>query len=99
MYACLEVVMERNTVRVSKKGWIVIPKALRERYGLHPGTRVALVEYAGTLALVPLPEDFLTSMRGFLKDGPSLTEALLEERRREFEREEARIRSWGQDDE
>ena len=87
--------MERNTVRVSKKGWIVIPKALRERYGLQPGTRVALVEYGGALTLVPLPENFLESMQGMFRSPegvPSLTEELIAEHRREVARDEARFR-------
>ncbi len=83
-----------KTVTVSKKGWIVIPREIRERYGMHPGTKVAVVDYGGVLSLVPLPEDLIAASRGFLKGGPSLTQELLEERRREREREEAKLRFW-----
>ena len=86
-----------NTVTVSKKGWVVIPKKIRERYGMQPGTKVAFIEYGGTVALVPLPEDPIEAAQGFLRNGSgkSLTEELLEERRREYEREEAKIRRFG----
>ena len=39
------------TVKVSAKGWIVIPQALRDRYGLKKGARVQVVDYGGVLAL------------------------------------------------
>lgn len=76
-----------NIAIVSKKGWVVIPKALRERHGLKPGIRVAFVEYGGVISLVPLPEDPIDAFHGFLKGGPPLTQELLEEHRRERERE------------
>ncbi|HEB65879.1 MAG TPA: AbrB/MazE/SpoVT family DNA-binding domain-containing protein [Chloroflexi bacterium] len=86
-----------NTVTVSKKGWVVIPKKIRERYGMRPGTKVAFIEYGGTIALVPLPEDPIEAAQGILQNGSGkpLTEELLEERRREYEREEAKIRRFG----
>ena len=84
--------MPRNLVKVSPKGWIVIPKPLRERYGLKPGTEVALIEYGGALSLVPLPADPIEAMRGLFKrpeGAPPLTEVLLAEHRREIARDEA----------
>ncbi len=73
---------------ISQKGWVVIPKALRERYGFQPGAKVAFVEYGGMLALVPVPEDPVAAMYGMLADGPSLTEELLAEHRAEKIREQ-----------
>ncbi len=77
-----------KTATVSQKGWIVIPREIRERYGIHPGTKVAVIEYGGTLSLVPLPADPIESARGFLTPGPSLSQELLAEHRRERQRED-----------
>ena len=71
------------TAKVSTKGWVVIPKDLREKYGLREGTRVQVVDCGNVLALVPLPEDPIGSLYGMLAGGPSLTEDLLAERERE----------------
>jgi len=83
------------TVTVSKKGWVVIPREIRQRYGIRPGDRVQVVDYAGRIAIVPAMKDPIREARGMLKGGPSLTKALLEERRRELEQEEQEIRRWG----
>ncbi len=76
------------TVKVSAKGWIVIPQALRARYGLKKGARVQVVDYGGVLALVPVPDDPVGALRGMLAEGPSLTDELLAERGRERDAEE-----------
>jgi len=75
-------------VKVSKKGWIVIPKEIRERNKIYPGDKVQVVDLAGRIAIIPMPEDPIATGLGMLKGGPSLTKALLEERRQELEREE-----------
>ena len=77
------------TVTMSKKGWIVIPKEIRERHGLGPGTEIDIVDFGGQIVLVPVPEgDPIERGYGMLKGGPSLTEALLRDRAEELEREE-----------
>ena len=78
------------TATVSTKGWVVIPKDLRKKYGLTKGTRVQVVEYNHALTLVPLTADPAGTLHGMLKDGPSLTDDLLAERARERTGEETR---------
>lgn len=78
------------TATVSTKGWVVIPKNLREKYRLKKGTQVQVVDYGNVLALVPLPDDPIQALHGMLEGGPSLTADLLAERARERAREEAR---------
>jgi AbrB family looped-hinge helix DNA binding protein len=81
--------MSKNTVTVSEKGAIVIPKEIRERYGIGPGDKVQVLDWAGRISLVKIPPgDPIERMRGLLAGGPSMTEALLEDRRWELEREE-----------
>ena len=79
-------------VTVSSKGWIVIPAEYRRRYNLTPGTRVSIVDYGGVLSIRPAMKDPVAETAGMLKGGPSLTQALLEERAKELEREESRIK-------
>ena len=68
-----------HTATVSSKGRVVIPKPLREKYGIEEGTRVQVVDYGDVLALVPLPSDPVEALHGMLKGGSSLTEELLAE--------------------
>ena len=77
-----------HTATVSAKGWIVIPKSIREKHGLKKGSRVQVVDYGGIVAIVPLPEDPIEALHGMLQGGPSLTEDLLAERKRERAAEE-----------
>ncbi len=76
------------TARVSAKGWIVIPKDLREKYEIGAGERIQIVEYGEILALVPVPENPARALYGLLRDGPSLTANLLRERAKERARED-----------
>ena len=75
---------------VSEKGWIVIPKDVRDRFGLEKGDKVAIITVGDSISLVPVPAgDPVERARGLLgSGGPSQVEALLEERRRELEQEE-----------
>lgn len=79
-----------HTATISTKGWIVIPKDLRDKYGLRKGSRVQVVEYDQALALVPLPDDLADALHGMLQGGPSLTADLLAEHAREQAQEEGR---------
>ncbi|GIK72022.1 MAG TPA: AbrB/MazE/SpoVT family DNA-binding domain-containing protein [Chloroflexi bacterium] len=72
---------------ISSKGWIVIPAALRKKYGLHPGDSVALVDYGNALMIVPAAMDPVRAARGLFKGDTSLVNALLEERAQEQSRE------------
>ncbi len=79
------------TAIVSNKGWVVIPKAYRKKYQIKSGDRVRIVDYGGTLSIVPLPEDPISALRGLLAAEPSLTKDLLTERQKEKANEENRV--------
>lgn len=75
--------------KISAKGWVVIPAALRRRYRLQPGTVVEFREEGERLFLVPSSLDPVEELFGKLAGPVSLAEALLEDRAAELKREEA----------
>ena len=75
------------TLKISQKGWVVIPADLRKKYDLKPGDEVHVVDYGGVLSLIPTSEDPLEYAGGMLKGESSLTRALIKERERERARE------------
>jgi AbrB family looped-hinge helix DNA binding protein len=72
--------------RVNSKGQIVIPAALRHKYGIKEGTKIILTDNGDSITLKPITEQHLRSLRGSLK-GKGLLKALIEERRKDRERE------------
>lgn len=75
------------SLTISNKGWVVIPADLRKKYNLLPGTEVIIVDYGGVLSIVPALRNPIKQGRGSLKDLPSLTKDLLQERKTEKSRE------------
>ncbi|GAB4291451.1 MAG: hypothetical protein Kow0067_18030 [Coriobacteriia bacterium] len=71
-------------VRVSTKGQIVLPAGLRRRYGIETGDELEVIEWAGSIRLVPVaggdPLDALTGL-GSGVPGFSSTDLLAERRR------------------
>jgi len=74
-------------VKTSIKGQIVIPANVRRELGIKPGQKINLRVIDGKGVIEPLPEDPIKALRGALEGAPSMTAALLEERRQEMERE------------
>ncbi|MBI3986350.1 MAG: AbrB/MazE/SpoVT family DNA-binding domain-containing protein [Lentisphaerae bacterium] len=77
-------------LKVSAKGWVVIPAECRKKYQVNPGSRVEIVDYGGGLSLVPVLARPIHAAQGLLKGRRSLTSALLRERAREKRRETVR---------
>lgn len=77
-----------SIVKTSAKGQVVIPKDIRRALGITPGTKLHARIEDKEVVLFPLPADPLRALRGIAKGGPSLTKALLEDRREDLEREE-----------
>lgn len=75
-------------VKTSSKGQVVIPVEIREKLGIKPGQMVNLTLDGEKVVITPLPEDPIKALRGALKGKPSLTKALLKERKEERKREE-----------
>jgi AbrB family looped-hinge helix DNA binding protein len=83
--------METTYATVSTKGQLVIPASIREELGIEPGTRVAIRREGPEVVLKPetltAKLAMIKKMRGITAGGPSLCDELLEDRRRERERE------------
>ena len=52
-----------QSVTVSPKYQVVIPKTIREALKLYPGQKMQIVEYAGRIELIP--ERDIKALRGF----------------------------------
>ena len=75
-----------ETSIVTTKGQIVIPSKIRKKYQIKEGTKVHFRENGNAIVLEPVTPDFVKSLRGSLK-GKGVLEGLLEERRKDKERE------------
>lgn len=70
-------------LRMSSKGQVVLPAAVRRRYGLRPGVELELVDAGDHLVIRPRETDDVAVLTGLLRAGPgerSLVDALLESR-------------------
>ena len=67
-----------QSVTVSPKFQVVIPRAVRKSMHIHPGQKMQVVEYDGRVELIP--ERDITELQGFVK-GINI----------EFKREEDRV--------
>jgi AbrB family looped-hinge helix DNA binding protein len=77
--------MKAELSTVTSKGQLVIPSKLRRKFGIRKGTRVAFVEQDHHIILQPITPEFICSLQGSLKGGPSALKILLRERKRERE--------------
>ncbi len=68
---------------VSTKGQFVIPADIREALNISAGTRIAVYREANRIILQPINEQLLRETRGMTAGGPSMSDMLIEERRRE----------------
>ena len=68
---------------LSKKGWVVIPTEIRKKYGLVKGERVNIIDYGGVISIIPVAKDAISESEGFFQGHPSLTKALIIERKKD----------------
>jgi len=74
---------------ITTKGQIVIPVELRRKYGITPKTRIMILDNGNEIVLRPITDQYLRKLQGSLK-GSGALEFLLEERRKDNERENAK---------
>ena len=74
-------------VRISSKGQMVIPKAIREQLGIQPNKPVILEVVKDHAVIRPAP-DVRKTLKGILKGKPSMKKALLQDHLSEVQRDE-----------
>ena len=79
--------MHTATSKVTSKGQIVIPKKIREKYGIDPSTSIRWIEKKEGILMVPDSEDPIMAARGMLK-GSGVLKAYMQEKEREKKMEE-----------
>ena len=86
--------MTATTSRVTSKGQVVIPKKLREKYGIHSTTVIRWIEGEQGLLLIPESDDPISMARGML-EGAGILKAYLKEKRLEKRREDMKCSRVG----
>lgn len=76
-----------TTTVMTTKGQVVIPSGIRKHLRLKKGTRLCVMEDGDRIVLQPLTADYFERNAGILKTKGRLSRALLDERRKERERE------------
>ena len=67
------------------KGQVLIPAALRKKYGITEGTKIAIFDNGDEIILRPMTHERIKKLRGSLK-GSGALEVLLEEREKDKQR-------------
>lgn len=71
-------------VKASPKSQVVIPKPIRDRLGIQPGSLVLVTLNGDHAEVRPAPQDPIRALHGRFRDYPgSLAQELLEDRRKD----------------
>lgn len=84
----------QSTSRMTSKGQIVIPAWLRKKLGLKPGTRVSFSESGNDIIIHPQTRAYFRSFVGMWGTDSKVVDILLEERKKDLERENAKIQRY-----
>ncbi len=81
-------------MKVSRKGAVVIPRAIRERLGIREGSEVLVSERNGAISIHAVPENPVEFWHGRFKGGLPASQSLLEEHHQEVAADERTYRAW-----
>ncbi len=68
----------------TEKGRIIIPAALRRKYGIRNGTRIIVADTGDSIVLKPITEQYLRRLQGSLKGKGGLKELIRERSKYKF---------------
>ncbi|MEW6064818.1 AbrB family transcriptional regulator [Desulforamulus profundi] len=83
--------------KMSHKGQVVIPKHLRDKYGLKPEQNIRITEIDGHIAIIPLFDDPIKDTRGILKKTHPKITFSADELIKEYREEEKSLESHRED--
>ena len=72
--------------RISSKGQLVIPKEIRDRLKIEPGTRIGILIEENRIVLQPVNSRLVDQLCGITAGGSSMADELIAERRAEERR-------------
>jgi AbrB family looped-hinge helix DNA binding protein len=78
-------------VTTSSRGQIVIPKEIRKKLKIVPGKKLSIKIQDDHVRLTPLPDDPVDYFCGIFKEKDSLTQALVDHRQKDKDRESKKI--------
>jgi len=78
-------------VTTSSRGQIVIPKEIRKKLKIVPGKKLSIKIQDDHVRLTPLPDDPVDSFCGIFEEKDSLTQALMDQREKDKDRESKKI--------
>ena len=79
---------------ISEKGQVVIPKELRDKYGIATNGEVVVTEVEGHIAVLPAPKDPIKALRGSVKFAQPVSDIVRGLRNEERNREEELMRRF-----
>jgi AbrB family looped-hinge helix DNA binding protein len=73
---------------ITSKGQVVIPKNLRKKYNIKPGTKISFSDQGDRIIMLALTKEYYQNLAGWLKVD-ALTE-LMKEKKKEIQHDEKR---------
>jgi AbrB family looped-hinge helix DNA binding protein len=67
-------IIQMETATITAKGQLLIPKRLRNKYGIQPGVKVAMIEMEGAIKLQAMNKAYFDNFSGMFKDALPSTE-------------------------
>jgi len=82
-----------DTSALTVKGQLLIPKRIRNKYGMESGVKIVFEETEDGVIIRPMNDSYFKSFKGVLKSTGKLKEELQQMKADEKHREEKKLRS------
>ena len=80
-----------ETSILTTKGQLLIPKRIRNKYGIKSGVKVIFEDTEGGVVIKPMNENYFKSFRGILKSSGNLKEEIREMKEEEKKLEDRKL--------
>ncbi|MEO6169312.1 MAG: AbrB/MazE/SpoVT family DNA-binding domain-containing protein [Chitinophagales bacterium] len=75
-----------ETSVMTSKGQILVPRRLRRKLNMKPGSKIAFIEHGDEILIKSLDKSYFEKFKGLTKGGGSLIDELIKEKTKERER-------------